>query len=1371
MAAKKKSKTTGPAAAKRLPAKTAPGVPPGESAAQNCPVVGFGASAGGLEAITEVLRHLPEDPGMAIVFIQHLDPKHASMLTELLARATTMPVQQVTDGLKVDSNHVYVIAPNTCIAIRQGHLYLEPRQAATPHMPIDHFFRSLAEDQGSKAIGVVLSGTASDGTLGLKAIKEAGGIALAQDPETARFDGMPRSAVVAGCVDSALSTKGIAVELVRLCRHPYLSHARPPEELPQDEKAFDEILGLLRTSKGVDFSHYKPGTVRRRTLRRMAIHRLSKPEEYAVFLKTHREELDLLFNDILIHVTSFFREPATFTALTTHVLPSVLRGRSPEDMLRVWVPGCATGEEAYSIAICIVEYMRQAGVEIGVQLFGTDLSEVALQQARAGIYPQSIETDVSAERLRRFFVPTNGMYQITRSVRDMCIFARQNVTKDPPFSKLDLITCRNVLIYLGQPVQSKVMRLFHYALKPTGYLVLGASETIGDAGDLFGPVDRQHKIYSRKPTPAIITNDFGAYEEPGAHEPVPKQAAIGGPVDEEKKIDHLILSRYSPPAVVIDAELRVLQFRGDTSPYVRHSPGSASLNLLKLARGNLGAEIRKLIHSPDLKNGPMKTNAVLVDGAERRIPISVLPVPGAPDPQYLVVFEPEKEPTGRQRAKPPLPAKASAVRDRIRELESELSSTRTYLQSVIEEQEAATEELKSAHEEVQSSNEELQSTNEELLTAKEELQSTNEELTTVNDEMQSRNLELQQANNDLINLLSSVNIPIIMLGSDLHIRRYTPHAERILSLLPTDVGRPVYDFRLKINVPDLTDLCREVIHSLVPREREVQDTEGRFYSMWVRPYRTADNRIDGVVLALLDITDRKQAAEARYRRLFEASKDGIVIADALSGEIIDANPYITRLFGYPRPHLVGVKFWESDLFRDSEINEALRDDLHDLESAQKTLRLKSESGEHVTVDILASLYAEGDRKVIQFNIRDVSARKRLEEQVRRSEEQSNLSQKMEAVGRLAGGVAHDFNNILTAIDGYADLVGREFHDHEPSARMLEEIRRGVTRAVSLTRQLLAFGRKQVLNPAVLDVNTVVTEMRQMVSVMMPKDVELEIKLAPEACHVNADRSQLEQVILNLALNARDAMPGGGTLTVTTANVDTDEAFSERHPTIPMGRYVAISLHDTGTGIDEQTQEHMFEPFFTTKPRGSAVGLGLSTVYNIVKESGGFIWAYSELGLGTTFTIYLPRVEAEADLAERLPAAEEERGTETILLVEDQNPVRELAKRFLEMHGYTVLEAAGGPEALRLSRSYTKPIHLLVTDVIMPRMSGRELALQLATERPDMKVLYMSGHTEDAIAHHGVLEDSMEFLEKPFTRQQLVGRVSRILDHVETKAAE
>jgi len=1348
---------------KALPPATEAHPEPTLPESQFFPIAGFGASAGGLEAFSELLHRLPLDTGMGIVLIQHLDPKHASVLTELLARSTRMPVVQVTDGMQVQPNRVHVIPPNTNISISDKTFQVQARQTGAPFMPIDQFFRSLAEEQGTNSIGIVLSGTASDGTLGLKAIKAEGGMTFAQAPESAKFDGMPRSAIAAGCVDFVLSPLGIADELVQLCRHPYLNRRRPAEALPERDSAFREIFGMLRAATGVDFASYKPGTIRRRTIRRMAVQRLTAPEQYVKYLKTHREELDLLFQDLLINVTGFFRESATFEALRSKLLPDMFKDRPAEEAFRVWVPGCSTGEEAYSVAICLLEYIRETRIEVPIQVFGTDLSEAALQKARIGAYPESIASDIDAERLRRFFVRANGGYQIARQVRDLCVFARQNVTKDPPFSKLDLITCRNVLIYLGPVLQGRVMRLFHYALKPNGFLILGSSEHIGASGErFFDPVDKQHRIYSRKAIPAAITADFGAaYEEPAAaHRP----PAVPGASESQTRVDRMLLARYSPPAVVVDRDLKVVQFRGDTVAFLGHPAGEATLDFMKLARGRLGSEVRRLIEKASKSTTPVKGEPIAVpfENELRNIRISVTPVHGLIPEEFLVVFDAVPPPKPERARAKAVPARAES--GRLRDLEQELTETRQYLQSVIEEQEAATEELKSAHEELQSSNEELQSTNEELLTAKEELQSTNEELTTVNEELQNRNAELQQINNDLINLLSSVNIPIVMLDNELRIRRFAPQAEKFLSLIPADIGRPISDFRLKVIVPDLTALCRDVIDTLAPQEREVTDAEDHVYSMWVRPYRTADNHIEGVVLTLSDVTERKRAAEARYRRLFEAAKDGIVIADAGTGEIIDSNPLVGRLFGYARPRLVGHKFWESELFRDTEIDESTLLEVQERESIQKMLPLETDSGDHIEAEIIGSLYAEGDRKVIQFNIRDISLRRRMEERMRRNEEQMRQSQKLEAVGRLAGGVAHDFNNILTAITGYADLLRQELAADHPGRPMLREIRGSAERAVALTRQLLAFGRREVVNPAVLHPNTVISEMRQMLAVMLSEHVQLTMDLRPDVARIRADRTQVEQIVLNLVLNARDATADAGAITISTANVDVDENFSEQHPSVPVGRYLAISVRDTGAGMDEETRSHIFEPFFTTKPKGSGVGLGLSTVYNIVKQNGGYIWAYSELGVGSVFTVYLPRVEPEPERpAAAAPTREGKNGTETILLVEDDTTVRMLERRFLETLGYRILEASSGPDALRISRERAGPIHLMVTDVVMPRMSGRELAFQLAPERPDMKVLYTSGHAEDTISFHGVLKQGLAFMQKPFSREALVSRVRQLLD--------
>ena len=1167
----------------------------GAKGSDNCPIVGFGASAGELEAFTQLLEQMPEDPGMALVLVQHLDPQHASILTELLARSTKMKVQQVKNDTEVRPNRVYVIPPNKDMVITDGVLRLEPRPPSVPHMPIDRFFRSLAADRAGKAIGVVLSGTASDGSQGVRAIKASGGITFAQEPSTAQYDGMPRSAIDTGCIDGVLPPDGIARELQRLRTHPYLR--QEPEEEPEmeperDDRHLREIFSLLRNATGVDFSLYKPGTIQRRTLRRMALLKMENLAQYATFVRQHPEEQTALFQDILINVTSFFREAATYDAIKQRIIPALFKDRSPTDPIRVWVPGCATGEEVYSIAICLFEYMKEAMVDTQLQIFGTDLSDWALEKARAGMYPETIAADVSQARLRRFFVRVNRSYQIARSIRDTCIFARQNLTKDPPFSKCDLILCRNVLIYLGPPLQNTAMRLFHYALQPHGYLVLGLSESIGNATHLFDPIDKKLRIYTKRPAVLQIGNDLGAYQEARHSEKRSEPTPVSSLITTHHKVDQMLLARYSPAALVVDSALRIIEFRGHTAPYLEHVAGEATLELTKMAPGGLGIEVLRLVRRAHGKTAAIKGSVSMsMRDRIRNLNLTVVPVqqeqPGGSE-QFLVIIEEQTrkelpEPKGKEK----LPPANKVWAKRVKEIEQELASTREYLQTVIEEQEASTEELKSAHEEVQSGNEELQSTNEELLTAKEELQSTNEELTTVNEEMQGRNAELQQINNDLLNLLSSVNIPILMLGADLRIRRFTPQAEKLFSLLATDVGRPVSDLRLKLNIADLVVLSQEVLDDLSPREREVQDAEGRTYSMWVRPYRTAENRIEGVVLALFDITERKQTAEARYQRLFETATDGILIADATSGIILDVNPYLLKLTGLTRAKLLGMTFWEAHLFQGSGFGEEVLTQVREKESVQKPAAIQTEAGRRIETEIVCNVYAEQERKVVQLNIRDISARKRLDAQFRQQEEQAQQAKRMEVVSRLADGVAHDYNDLLTTLLGYCDLLGEQLDKANIDRSHLQEIRSATERTALLTRQLLAFGRRKTSQPSVVDINEVITNSQQLLLTILPQSIQLDIQVIDSPLRVKGVYNDLEQVVVNLALNAREAMKEGGQLVVRSGERVATNGGGEKDHILPPGEYCTVTVKDSGSGMDDESQQHLFEPFTPESPTETA----------------------------------------------------------------------------------------------------------------------------------------------------------------------------------------
>ncbi|MBF8299931.1 MAG: signal transduction histidine kinase, partial [Acidobacteria bacterium] len=838
------------------------------------PVVGIGASAGGLEAFTHLLKALPADTGMAFVFVQHLAPAHVSALAEILSRATPMPVREVQDATPVEPNHVYVIPPGQDMVIAGGRLQLQPRQGHGAHRPVDRFFRALAEDRGHQAIGVVLSGTATDGTLGLEAIKAEGGITFAQDA-TAQHEGMPHSAIASGCVDFVLSPDAIAREIARIGHHPFAvpeAGARPQV----DERNHARVLRLLQRATRVDFTHYKVNTLYRRITRRMVLQKIDELKDYVDFLQQNPEEVEALYHDILISVTSFFRNPEAFDALKDKVFPHLIAGRSPGDPVRIWSLGCSTGPEVYSLAMAFTEFAEAAGSTVPLQVFATDLDERCVGTARAGVYPKDIAQDVSPERLRRFFVEVDGRYQIAKSIRDVCVFSRHNVLADPPFSRIDLISCRNLLIYLEPVLQQRIMPILHYALKPSGFLWLGASETIGGYRNLFESEDPRHKIYAKKPGPhgAHFPLQHGGAPRTGFTPLAAPPAAAG--TDLAREADRILMSKFAPPSVLVSAGLDILQYRGDTGPYLAPAPGKASLHLLKMLREGLLTGVRGAILRAGKTQAPAREEGLRVkaDGGSRTVAVEVVPIKGSgasggqgeEGGGFLILFDEAAAPTGRvprasraplgHRTRPP-----AAHREDAR-LAEELSATREHLQSVIEQQEAANEELQSANEEVQSANEELQSVNEELETSKEEIQSSNEELATVNDELNNRNLELNRLNNDLVNLIGSVQVAIVIVGPDLRIRRFTPAAEKLFNLLPADLGRPLADIRLNLDgLPDLEPLLTEVIDTVSVKACDVRDRHGHWYSLRLRPYRTLDNKIDGVVVMLVDVDAMKRAHE------------------------------------------------------------------------------------------------------------------------------------------------------------------------------------------------------------------------------------------------------------------------------------------------------------------------------------------------------------------------------------------------------------------------------------------------------------------------------------------------------------------------------
>jgi len=869
-----------------------------------CAIVGIGASAGGLEAFTELLGKLPNNTGMAFVLIHHLDPHHKSALTDILSKITTMTVSEVENKTVVRSNHVYIIPPDKAMSVTQGILNLVPREETVkPFMPIDYFLESLAKDQGSKAIGVILSGAATDGSLGLQEVKNAGGITFAQKPQTAQFDSMPLNAITIGVVDFVSPPEDIACELAEIARSSLYDTktAEPQTIFAAESDGLKQIFTILRKTSGTNFSEYRELTIQRRTLRRMVLNKIDCVADYVEYLRQNPMEVGELYQDILINVTSFFRDPEAFGTLKSLVFPAIMKNRVPGEPVRIWVAGCSTGEEAYSIAIVLTEFLGDDAVNIPIQIFATDINEKYIEKARVGIYPTSINSDVSLERLRSFFIKVDAGYQINKTIRDMCIFAKLELVKDPPFSRLDLISCRNVIIYFGSAMQKKLFPIFHYSLKENSFLFLGASESVGTNATLFNLVDKKHKLYSKKAVTIPLLYEFSSRKYAAAAIENLEQTSWSSPDTGLKfnvigEADRIVLDQYAPAGLIVNSDLEIIQFRGRTGAYLEPAAGRPSLKLSKMARDGLFLGLHSAINQAKKENIPVRKEGLQVihNGRARRVDVDVIPIGKMKDNEayFLVLFEnvaPQTLPKGKEADSVMANLEPTAWRDESRELislEHELVATKENLQYIIEQNDLTNERFRAANEEIQSSNEELQSMNEELETAKEELQSSNEELMTLNDEMQNRNQELSKTGSDLFNLFRSINIPVVILSNNLLIRNFNPIAEKAFNLIATDIGRPITNINTNFNNYDLEQAILEVIDTLISKEEEIQNRYGHWYSVQIRPYRTLENKIDGVIITYVDIDTSKKnltlAQEAREyaEAIVETVREPLLVLDA-----------------------------------------------------------------------------------------------------------------------------------------------------------------------------------------------------------------------------------------------------------------------------------------------------------------------------------------------------------------------------------------------------------------------------------------------------------------------------------------------------------
>jgi two-component system CheB/CheR fusion protein len=1338
------------------------------------PIVGIGASAGGLEATQQLLRALPPNLGMAFVVIQHLSPTYESMLADILSRSTAMPVVEVHDEPAVEPNHVYVIPPNRSMSLSGGKLALQPRASPNGYYrPIDEFFSSLAQDPTHVAIGVVLSGTGRDGTAGLQAIKAEGGITFAQDG-SAQQEGMPNSAIATGCVDFVLPPAGIAAEIARIGKHPYVALRALPhraEEL-SGRSDVEPVLQLLQQRTGVDFSQYKVNTLFRRINRRAVLLHAENLEQYAAHLQNEPREVEALYQDILINVTSFFRNPEAFEVLKTEVLAPMLQKRGPSEPLRVWSIGCSSGEEAYSIAISIAELGSERGGT--AQIYATDLNGAAVDRARHGFYPKGIAQDVSPERMRRFFAEADAGYRVSKRIREMCIFARHNVLSDPPFSRMDLICCRNVLIYMDPGLQRKLMPLLHYALKPDGFLFLGTSETIGSYRELFDVVDAKHKIYSRKAgavrpeTPLPSAGGRSATVSLQRRPELARDGTRDAQGDVLREADRVLLSHYGPAGVLVNAEFEVLQFRGDTGHYLAPAPGKASLNVLKMARQGLLVSLRNALQKATKEHLTVREEGVRVraNGGFREVDLVVIPVTGPPSAGRCLMVLFEDKATVRHAPPPnvasnePVSNTEDAERDRAR-LTQELAATREYLQSVIEQQEAANEELQSANEEVQSANEELQSINEELETSKEEIQSSNEELTTVNEELQNRNAELDRANNDYNNLLASAQVAIVMLWADLRIRRFTPMAAKLLNLIASDVDRSIGDIQIYLEDVDIPELARQVIDSVSTREIEVRDKAGRWYSLRLRPYRTTENQIDGAVILLVDIHDLKRGQEAlaRQARILDQTHEPITVR-AIDGRIVFWNQGAERLYGYTREEALGRTSHE--LLQTAlqggvaQIEQALqRDQRWSGELAQRT-----KDGRTIVVEINMVRVEEHDQPLVIETGRDVTQRNQLEEDLRARVRE--LAAADEQKNQFVAMLAHELRNPLAPMRNALDILKTRGPIDPESDRLRDMLDRQVSKMSRIVSDLLEAAR---VNRSHIDLRKVPVPLQT----VLERAVELlahaaksqgqvlSASLPPAPLVVLGDPTRLEQVFANVIENAIKFTPEGGRIEVELrADAGTQSGRGE----------AVVRVKDNGVGIPPQLLPRVFDLFTQAddsldRSRGG-LGIGLSLVRGLVERHDGSVSVQSEgVGRGAQFEVRLPLLgTAPPARPARVRAPAPRARHASVLLLDDNDDFLTSMAMLFELSGYEVKTAHTGQEALDLLRQYIPAA--MVLDIGLPGMDGYEIAKQVRADPrlKDIVLVALTGYGDET-ARRRTLEAGFDHhLLKPASIEALLTVLGR-----------
>ena len=1301
------------------------------------PVVGIGASADGLSALLRFFENMPSNNDMAFVVILHLSPKHQSSADHVLQRATRMKVIQVTTPVPLERNHVYVIAPNQQLSMVDGFLSVtEQRRPRGGHVAIDIFFRTLAEVHSERAVAIVLSGTGSDGAVGLTRIKAQGGVTLAQSPPDAEHDGMPQAAIHTGIVDFVLPVVDMPQKLIELWGNASkiklppagdggaaIAHLTNAAETDDAEEALQRITRGLLGHTGHDFRHYKRATVLRRIERRMQVRALSTLPDYARLLEADKREYDALLSDMLIGVTNFFRDRESFEAVERDIIPELFKDKGPGDEVRVWVAACSSGEEAYSLGMLLADFAEAPDAPV-FQVFASDIDEAAITQARIGKYPSSIITDVAPVRLRQYFSKDGDRYQIRKSLRDRILFAAHNVLRDPPFSRLDMVSCRNLLIYLNREVQMKVLQMFHFALRPGGYLFLGGSESADTVAEYFVPVDKKNRIYRAKP----IARAAGYQENlPTNVSRLPEQPARTSARRQFSyaEVHHRALMRLAPPSAILDGEGNIVHMSQGATDFMRMVGGEPSRSILALVRPELRLELRSALYQIQQGGAAVECNPVALSAhvGNRVIGMKVMPYhddDSASD--MIVVLFPEVAPLPEpEQATVPLRGNDAV----LTQLEAELQRKKEQLQETIEHAEISTEELRASNEELQAINEELRSATEELETSKEELQSVNEELITVNFELKVKVEETGKANDDLNNLIASTDIATVFVDSGLRIKRYTPRAAEIFSIIPSDIGRSLLDLTHRLDYDELADDVGTTFDKLRQVEREVRSQDGRYYIVRLLPYRTTEDRIEGAVMTFFDITERREAeeqlraGEARMRLVAESTKDYAIITTDAGALVTSWNKGAERIFGYGEAEIVGESIERLFVPEDRErgvLADEMRRARVDGRAEDERWHLRKDGTRFYCSGVTTPLgpaatygYAKIARDHTERVLMESERNEALScEQQSRSDAENAAARKDEFLAIMS----HELRHPLNLIQINVELLSRlpELRNSATSQRAAGQIRAAVVSQAKLIDDLFDMSRART---GKLTLSVTAVDLSKMAGMIVdaaradPATSALTIAYDCPDVHlmVAADAVRLEQVLMNLLSNAIKFTPVDGHVRLELAR-DKDQA--------------RIVVTDSGQGIAPDFLPRVFDMFgqsgsVATRARGG-LGIGLALVREIVLLHGGHVEAFSEgIGKGARFTVWLPLLDtAEPEEADNKDGAGLDLEGMRILLIDDVEDVVLAFQALLGLQGAAVDVATSGKEGLRLLEA--KEIDLLISDISMPEMDGCEF-LQAARRLP------------------------------------------------------